>query len=108
MSSINDVMEEERTAERTVREAEEKAEAVLRDARVAAAAMVKRAQTDDAVLKELTERHKERIAVQAAEMVKESQAKVEETERLCRTNFEAAASMIVGSVLGEGLEQRGA
>lgn len=106
MSSINDVMEEERTAQRLVRDAEQKAEAILRDAKASAAAKVSKAQTDDALLKELTERHKERMAAQRAEVLKECQARVEETERSCRANLGRAVDLIVDSVLGEELEQR--
>lgn len=102
MSSINEVMEEEKTAQRILREAEEKADRVVREARAAAGEMLGKAQADEAILKELGERQKEKTEAERAQILGDCMVKVEETENLCRMNFEAAVSLIVQSVLGEG------
>lgn len=104
MSSINEVMEEERSAQRLVRDAEERAETVVSDAKAAAAAMVSKAQTDDTILKELEQRQKERTSAERAEIFRDCQGRVEEAERRSQKNFETAVNLIVESVLGEGNE----
>lgn len=108
MSSISDIMDEEKNAQQLLRDAEQNAQAMLRDARASAAAMVRRAQSDDTLLKELTERHKERIAALRGKIVAECQARVAETEKLCERNLEAAIKLVTDDVLGGDVEQRSA
>lgn len=104
MSSINEVMEEEKNAQMVVKDAEQKAEAILSDAKATAAAMIRKAQGDDAAVKELTERHKERIAATRARILEECETRVAQTEKLYARNLEASVRLIVGDVLGVELE----
>lgn len=108
MSSINDIMEEEKNAQQLLRDAEQKAQAILRDARASAVAMVRRAQSDDTLVKELTERQKERTAALRAKILEECQARAAETEKLCERNLEAAIKLVTDDVLGADVEQRSA
>lgn len=108
MSSINDVMDEERNAERLLRDAQQRAEALLGQARASAAEMVKTAQSDDTLVRELTNRSKDRIAALRATILAECQARVAQTEELCNRNLEAAVRLITDEVLGVELEQRSA
>jgi len=105
VSSIGEIMDEERNAERLLRDAEQKAEALLKDARARAVAVLERAQSDDALVNDLTERHKKRIAALREEVLAGCQSRVAETEKLCLSNLDAAVKLIVDDLLGAGLEQ---
>jgi len=105
MSSIKDLLEEEKEAEGLLKSAEQQAEAILRDARARAAETVRRAQSDETLVKELTERNRERISALQAEILGECKTRAAETERLCRENLEAAVRLVVDSVTGAGNER---
>ncbi len=105
MSSIKDLLEEEKEAEGLLKNAVQQAEAILRDAKTKAGERIRTAQSDDVLIKELTERNKERISALQAKILSECQAKAAETERLCRKNLEAAVKLVVDNVGGAGNER---
>lgn len=105
MSSIKDLLDVEKEAEGLLKSAEQQAEAILRDARARAGERIRRAQSDDALVKELVERNRERISALRAEILGECETRAAETERLCRKNLEAAVRLVVDSVMGEGDER---
>jgi vacuolar-type H+-ATPase subunit H len=100
VSSINDIMDEEKHAQQLLRDAEQRAQAILTEARASAAAMLKRAQNDETLLKEATDRDKERIAALRAKILADCQPRIAETERLCESNLEAAVKLVTDDVLG--------
>lgn len=108
MSSIKDLLDEEKGAERQLRDAENEAETILKNARAKAAEMIRTAQSDDALVRELTEQNKERIAAARAKIMSDCQAKAAETEKRCGVNLEAAVRLIVNEVLGVEIEWRSA
>jgi len=105
MSSIKDLLDEEKNAERQLNDAEKEAESVLRSARARAAESIRKAQSDDALVNELSERNKERITATKARILAECKGRAAETEKLCKKNLEAAVRLIVSDVLGEESER---
>jgi vacuolar-type H+-ATPase subunit H len=100
MSSIKDLLEEEKEAEGQLKNAQQQAEAILRDARTKAGEQIRSAQSDDALVKELTARNKERISALQQKIFGECEARAADTERLCRKNLEAAVRLVVENVMG--------
>lgn len=108
MTSIKELLDEEKGAERQLKDAELEAESMLRVARATAAETLRKAQSDDALVKELADRNKERIDATKAAIQAECMKKAEETERLCRANLQVAVRVIVNEVLGVEVERRSA
>lgn len=100
MSSIKDLLNQEKEAEGLLKDADQKAEAVLREAKAKASDMIRRAQSDDALVRELTERNKAKIAEIRASVLSECEARAAQTEGLCRKNLEAAVRVVVNDVRG--------
>lgn len=105
MSSIKDLIDEEKEAEGLLKGSEQQAEAILKEAKAKAGDLIRRAQSDDALVKELTERNRGAIAAMQAKIQGECQAKATETERLCKKNLDAAVKVIVEGVEGAGNER---
>lgn len=104
MSSIKDLLQEEKDAESLVKEAERKAEALVQDARRKAADSIRRAQSEDAQLKELSRASQERVARLRARIAEECDTRAAETDKSCRANLKAATKLIVDTVLGVDYE----
>lgn len=100
MSSIKDLLQEEKDAESIIKNAEQQAEATLRDAKAKAAELIRRAQSDDALVKELAERNKAKIAALQAVILGECQTRAAEIENHCKENLNAAIELVVDSVTG--------
>jgi len=105
MSSIKDLLQEEKDAEAIFKSAEQQAEATLREAKVRAAELIRRAQSDDALVKELTQRNREKISALQAKIASECQVRAADTESLCKKNLHAAARLVVDNVIGGGNER---
>jgi len=105
MSSIKDLLQEEKDAEVNLKTAEQQAESTLRDAKVRAAELIRKAQSDDALVKELTQRNKEKITALQASIASECQARAADTETRCKKNLKAAVLLVVNDVLGGNNER---
>jgi vacuolar-type H+-ATPase subunit H len=105
VSSIKDLLDEEKEAEGLLKDSEQKADAIVRDARTKASDLIGKAQSDDVLVRELTERNKERISVIQAEIQSKCDARAAETEMLCQRNLEAAVELVVDNVLGASNER---
>jgi len=105
MSSIKDLLDQEKESESMLRDSEQKSESMLRDARATAAELIRKAQSEDALLRELTARNKERIASMRQDTLSECEARAADSERLCRSNLEAAVRLIIAHVAGEDNER---
>ena len=105
MSSIKDLLQEEKDAEAILKTAQQQAEATLRDAKVRAAELIRSAQSDDALVKELTQRNREKISALQGRIASECQARAADTESLCKKNLQAAVRLVVNDVIGGGNER---
>jgi vacuolar-type H+-ATPase subunit H len=105
VSSIKDLLQEEKDAEELLQGAEKSAEAILKEAEAKAAELVRRARRDDALVNELAVRHKDKVAALRAKTFAECQAKAAEAERLYKKNLGAAVKLIVDNVLGVEIER---
>ena len=100
MSSIKDLLQEERDAESSLKEAEREAEAIVLAARTNARQLVRQAQSDDTLVKEMTQHYQEKITELRAKIHGECQTKVSELEKVYRGNLQVAIKLIVDQVLG--------
>ncbi len=107
MSSIKDLLSEEKNAEQLVKNAERQAEDIVSQARIKAREILKKAETDDTRVKELTQLCQSRISALKSKVMEECQAQEADTEELLRGNFDGAIKLIVDSVLSmKNIEQR--
>lgn len=100
MSSIKDLLQEEKDAEGVLKEAEQRAAALAAEARARAAEIIGKARGDDALVKELTARSEERIAAQRKRILEECEARAAEAEARYGRNVEAAASLVYEGIVG--------
>ena len=99
MSSIKNLLQEEKDAEALVKNAQSQAEQVVREARIKARELVKNAENDGARVKQLTELYEARISDQRARLQKECRTEADKIDTLCKKNFDDAVKLIVENVL---------
>ena len=104
MSSIKDLLQEERDAEALVKEAERKAEALVQEAKRKAADAIRKAQSDEVQVNELSLASKERSARLRKRIAEECDQRAAETEQSCNANLRVTTKLIVDTVLGVDYE----